>query len=276
MSERAKAFHAALEKSCIPRIDRATVPIVAVQDDKILHERTGVLYQIGPHYFVLTAAHGLREIVRHNIPLYISVNHPSVLPIPLTGANFLSTEEEDRDLAAIWIPRDIAAEVAQHKDFLRHNQINQHPDPSRALLLFYGYPLRWAGHLITETGMVSKALAFSSFEDYLDPKDVAHYDPKLHLLLNYSANAVQATTGESETLLPLQGISGCGIWQVGVKSDGSATPKTADTLTLVAIQHGMFKNHDRVKATRIEYALGLIADQYPDTKGPMSLAYPAG
>lgn len=156
-----------------------------------------------------------------------------------------------------------------------HNQINHSRDPSDGLLLFYGYPEQWAGHLVTETGMVSKALAFSSFEDRLDPSTVTGYDPQLHILLNYSSDAIQAMTGETERLPPLQGISGCGIWQIGDKRGRTAVPRTEDTLTLVGIQHSVYMKLNRVKATRIGYALGLILDQYPDTKEAMSLAYPA-
>jgi hypothetical protein len=279
-SERARAFHAALTKACIPRIDRATVPIIGVQNDRIVHDRSGVLYRIGDKHFVLTAAHYLRSIVEHNIGLLISVNRADVAPLPLAEARFLSTEYPDgdvtsicRDIAAIYIPDDVAMEVAKYKDFLYHNQINLAPDP-HGLYLFYGYPEQWAGHLITETGIVSKALAFSTFEDCLDPGSVQNYDAEVHMVLNFSQSAVQAMTGTVEQLPRLPGISGCGIWRVGERQGRRAMPKTDETLTLVAIEHGVFNGLGRVKATRIRYALDLIATEYPDTRHAMSLIYP--
>lgn len=272
--DRARSFHSSLTVSCIPRIDRATVSLIAVQNSKIVHDRSGVLYRIGDHYFVLTAAHDLQDIVKHNIGLYVSMNHPAAMPMPLTRAKFIGTEADCRDLSAIWTPPDIASEISKYKQFLKHNQISQSFESMRALLLFYGYPAHWSGHTISETSIVSTALAFSTYEDHLDPNTVLNYDPRIHMLLNYTHNAIHALSGDTHAMPSLQGISGCGIWQVGVRHEKGAMPHTDETLTLVGIQHGVFTNLDRVKATRIEYALGLIVDHYPETRAAMSLAYP--
>jgi hypothetical protein len=66
-----------------------------------VHDRTGVLYRIGDRRFVLTAAHHLRGIVQHNIPIYISLNATDKMPLPLAEASFHTTEEDGRDVAAI-------------------------------------------------------------------------------------------------------------------------------------------------------------------------------
>jgi len=88
---RSAAFFAELHDDCLPRIDSATVSIIGIQDDEIRHDRTGVLYEIADQRFILTAAHDVRGIVSHNIPLYVSVNVPDVLPLPLADARFHST-----------------------------------------------------------------------------------------------------------------------------------------------------------------------------------------
>src|SRR5262245_49090124 len=117
-------FLASTESNCLPRIEKATVPILGVQENHIRHDRTGVLYRIGDHHFILTAAHDLRQIVQANIPLYVSMNAKDCEPIPLPGAKIHSTEVDGRDVSAIWLPPDLAQEIARHKDFLRHNQVN--------------------------------------------------------------------------------------------------------------------------------------------------------
>lgn len=94
LPQRVREFHVALTKTCLPRIDRATVPIIAAHNDKIVHDRSGVLYRIGSHHFVLTAAHDLREIVQQNIGLYVSVNHPKVMPLPLEQFHFHSSASQ--------------------------------------------------------------------------------------------------------------------------------------------------------------------------------------
>ncbi len=71
-------FFAEIHDGCIPRIDRATITTVGIQDDEIKHDRTGVLYRITDDHFILTAAHKLRGIVDLEIPLYISVKDQPV------------------------------------------------------------------------------------------------------------------------------------------------------------------------------------------------------
>lgn len=55
-----------LTQRCIGCIDSVTVPIFCVQDEEVRHDRTGVLYRIADHRFLLTASHALREIVQRH------------------------------------------------------------------------------------------------------------------------------------------------------------------------------------------------------------------
>jgi hypothetical protein len=68
VSNRSRQFHAALASACLPRIDKVTVPILSIRDDRLSHDRTGVLYRIGDYFFALTASHHLRGTVDKNIP----------------------------------------------------------------------------------------------------------------------------------------------------------------------------------------------------------------
>lgn len=271
---RVLAINREIAESCIPRIQLATVSVLGVMNDKIIHDRTGVLYKVGDHHFVLTAAHNLREIVQRNIPLYISVNTVNVPLLPLVDARFLSTETEERDMAAIKISSDVASEITKYKQFVYHNQINLIPDPSRALLLFYGYPRAWAEHFVTETSMVSKGLAYFSHIDELDPSTVLDYNPQVHMLLQYSSNALHGVTGADESLPELEGISGCGVWQIGDKGVDHVRTRNAESLKLVGIQIGVYKKDNRVKATRLLHALRFIAENYPETRIAMSIQFP--
>jgi hypothetical protein len=72
----------------------------------------------------------------------------------------------------------------------------------------------------------------------------------------------------------LKGISGCGIWQVGDRTQSGLRARTGETVALVGIQHTWYPDLNYVQATRIGYPLALINEYYPDTKGPMSLVYP--
>ncbi len=273
-SDRSRKFFAEINTGCVRRIDRASVPILGVQDDKIVHDRTGVLYRIAGHHFVLTAAHDLRPIVEANIPLYVSMNKPGVMPLPLGEAKFSSTEEVGRDVAAIWIPAETADEIAKHKDFLPHSQVDLNGAESRGPFMFFGYPMDWSGHVIAPDFVVSQGLAFGTFPHKGDRDDMAHYDPDVHMLLNFTRDAVNALQGGVDRLPRLKGISGCGIWQVGDIDGRNVKPRDQDSVTLVAIQHRWFPALDYIQATKIRFSLAFIVENYPDVAAAMKLVYP--
>jgi hypothetical protein len=110
LSPALREFFDSINSTYLPRIEKATVPILGVQNDRISHDRTGILYRIGGHHFVLTASHKLRQIVGNTIPLYLSLNTLGAEPLPLADARFHSTEEDGRDVAAIWLPLEVAQE----------------------------------------------------------------------------------------------------------------------------------------------------------------------
>ncbi len=274
ISERSRKFFDETSKSCLPKIDRFSIPILGVQDDQIRHDRTGVLYRIANDYFVLTAAHDLPEIVNANIPLYLSVNKPGVMPIPLGEAKFHSTEKVGRDVSAIWLPPQTVEEVAKHKDFLAHNQIDLNGADSRGPFVFLGYPMDWSGHLVSDDYVRSVGLAFATSPHSGQMDEDAFFDPKLHVAMNFSRDGIQALTGQIDHLPKPKGISGCGVWQIGDMVDGELRPRNENTVTLVAIQHRWFPLHDYIQATRIGWALSYIIENYPGVRASMEIAYP--
>jgi hypothetical protein len=272
----AKEFHEAIGKSCIPRIERATVPILGVQHDIIVHDRTGVLYQCGDHHFVLTAAHDLKEIVQNKIPLYLAPNVQGAEILPLGDARFISTETDDRDIGIVWLPPALAADVKKHRQFVFHNQVNLNPIKNRTPYLFFGFPKDWSGFVFELDHVVSKGLAFSTFayEGNLNPTAV--FRPEIHMALDFDRKAVAALAGTQHDLPVLNGVSGCGVWQVGDRTRDGLRVRTPETVTLIGIQHSWYPESKYVKATRIGYALRLINEYFPETRAPMSLAYPPG
>lgn len=274
LSDKEREFFVTIDKTCLPRIDRASVPILGIQGDKIVHDRTGVLYRIGGNHFVLTAAHKLQRIVESSIPLYLSMNKANVMPLPLADAKFCSTEEEGRDVAAIWLPPETANEVARHKEFLAHNQINLDGADSCGPFVFFGYPMDWSGQVVSPDHILSRGLAFATLAHNGKRLDSAHYDPNVHMLLHFARDAVNALQGSVATLPKLHGISGCGVWQVGDIIGNGVRPRHAESITLVGIQHRWFPSLDYIQATKIRYALGLVLENYPEARAAMNLAYP--
>jgi len=215
LSNQSGDFFATINETCLRRIDRASVPVLGVQENEIRHDRTGILYRIADEHFVLTAAHKLHQIIEANIPLYLSMNKPGVMPLFLGKAKFHSTEDEGRDVAAIWLPPTTVREVAKHKDFLSHNQIDLNGAESGGPFLFFGYPMSWSGHVASEDYVVSQGLAFVTLPHDGPRLESAHYDQDVHMVLNFKRDAINCLQGGVDTLPKLHGISGCGIWQVG-------------------------------------------------------------
>jgi hypothetical protein len=274
LSERSRAFFATIIESCLRRIDRVLVPILGVQDDQIRHDRTGVLYRIADDHFVLTAAHDLQEIVKANIPLHLSMNQPGVMPVSLGEARFHSTEQVGRDVTAIWLPPECAREVAQHKDFLSHNQIDLNGADTRGPFILFGYPMNWSGHIVSEDHIVSKGLVFVTFPHDGPRLETAHYAPSVHMLLNFTRDAIKSTKGNVDRLPKLHGISGCGVWQVGDKTGNEIKPRDEESVTLVAIQHRWFPDLNYVQATKIRHTLGFVIENFPAARAAMNIAYP--
>lgn len=274
LSERGRAFLANVEASCLHEIRKVTVPVFGIQDDTIKHDRTAVLYRIAGHHFALTASHDLHAIVGHNIPLYLSMNMKGVDPLPLGEARFYGTEATDRDVAAIWIPPDIAQEIGKHRGFLQHNQIHLNVAQPGQPFFFFGYPMGWSGRRASESEIVSVGLAFATFEHQGERDSEAIYRPEVHMLLTYTKEAVNLSTGEADTLPSIKGISGCGIWQVGDRSQWGLQPRNADNVTLVAIEHTNRPAYGYIQATRVGFLLDVIAQHFPEAKRAMSLAYP--
>lgn len=275
-SEKGRQFLDSVKTACLPKINSVTVPILGIQNDRIVHDRSGVLYRVGGHHFVLTAAHGLREIVQEAIPLYLSGNKKGADLVPLADARFISTEDDDRDIAAIWLSPQASQEIGKHKDFLFHNQINLNTDHGRPLYLFFGYPMQWSGHLVTECEIISVGLAFATFEHQGQLSSGIVYHPEVHMLFNFSRKAVNLLTSNEDMLPKPHGISGCGIWQVGDRSVGGMRTRSSDNVALIAIQHSWSPANDYIQATRIGFLLNIIAEHYRDAGEAMKLVYPAG
>lgn len=274
LSAESSTYFNNVEKQCIPRIDRATVSIIGIQQNEIRHDRTGVLYEVADQYFILTASHELQAIVAHEIPLYVSVNIPGVL-LELSDALFHSTEEDDRDVAAIWLPSEIAKEISKYKDFLHHNQIKYSTDDSNGLYMIYGYPMGWAANLKSENSLQSKALAFAGQPYEGERLPTAKYHPDVHMTLVFSRDAIRLRDTTQDYLPDPKGISGCGIWRVGDidLQSNSLIPRTADTVTLVGIQHRWFPSLNYLQGTKIRYLMEMILSSYPELEPAMSIVY---
>lgn len=269
----ATEFFARLKTECVPRIEKVTVPFYGIQDGQLKRDRTGVLYRIGGHHFILTAAHDLRGIVENNIPLYIDRTDSSTLPIPIVGAVFHTTEEKGRDVAAIKLPDDVVEQLGPNKEFLTQGDIRLTDKDANSLYLVFGYPEDWFG-VAAQSAVVSNPLVYACrpYEGETDPNAYCH--PDVHIVLEFVQTAVSVPDEGSHELPDLHGVSGCGIWRVAEWSKEGFQRSRPDQVCLVALQHSWYRQRKYIKGTWLGHALALIQDNYPDVSAPMSLVYP--
>ena len=136
----------------------------------------------------------------------------------------------------------------------------------------------WAADFTSETSLQSTALAFAGLPYKGDRHPIANYNSDVNIVLQFDRDDVRTIDGASDKLPKPKGISGCGIWQVG-DFDYSAKeirPRSANTLTLVGIQHRWFPDYGYVQGTRIRYALALVLLNFPHLDQAMNIVYPTG
>ncbi len=138
------SFFMRVHDEAMPHIAAATVPIYGFQDNQVKQNRTGVLFQIADLHFIVTAAHGLYEILREQIPLLADFGRTHRIPIPLVEARFHYTEENNgRDVAAIELPSSVVAEFLPERRFLTMADVDTEPRPQNGLYLVFGFPNAW-------------------------------------------------------------------------------------------------------------------------------------
>jgi hypothetical protein len=256
-------------------IEAATVPLYGFQDNQVKQDRTGILFRVANTHFILTAAHGLWQILGAEIPLLADFSMRHKVPIPLVQAKFWMSEEEDgRDIAAIEIPISVVADLSPQRQFLTMADVDTEPQPRPGFYAAFGFPTEW--YRKVEDIQRTEPLCFlgAIYEGKLNPD--AFFDPKVHLALTFEQDVIDALTGEQRQLPNAKGLSGCGLWRIANYSNADIVDWNAGKVRLVAIQHRWDDRRQYIKGTWITYALRLIWDEYPSLRDAMKLSYPKG
>lgn len=272
-----KEFFKLVESELLPRIVKATVPFYAVQNDKVVRDRSGVLLQIADEHFILTASHNLRQIVEADIYLYVGWDEEDRVPVPIPDAIFHMTEDDCRDVAAIKLSHETAEQILSQKEPIALRDVTIQEDRSPGLFLVCGFPQAWT--TVFEEDIESIPLPFLGkwYSGQPSPKAQIQYDPDIHALFEFHREAIRSNDLQKEELPPfkgIQGISGCGIWRVvDWKQDNPSILRT-DQLRLVAIQHRYYEDYNYIHSTWVKFAVQQIYDNYPDMRNAIRLVYP--
>ncbi len=271
--DRVAAFFDKLNTDILPKIDKVTVPLHGVQDDVLKHDRTGVLYQVADHHFILTAAHWLRDIIQHNILLFIPTYGAADPGIPLVGALFHTTEKEIRDVGVIHLDEATAEKLKSRKEFLRHGKVCISDADPEGLYVVFGYPEEWFGRT-ADSELITRPLPYFCQRYSGETMPDSGYDPQLHMALGFDRNVVTTQDYSRQTLPTARGMSGCGIWRVADCSKEGVERWSTKELRLVGIQHTWCNERKYLLGTRIQYALQVVSMNYPELERPLDLIYP--
>lgn len=268
-------------QQCATSIAAATVPLVAMQDDRFVHDRTGVLYRIGDRHLILTASHAgrdgdhdLRAILNNGAIHCILPNQDGALPIPLTApAGVHGTEVDGRDVAFIDLPEKLAAEVRRYYRFISHDEVNPGDNERAWFYLLVGYPEDWSLRKVGPAHLKSEPLVFllRPYAGDIDPD--ARYEQGMHVLFGFEREAVDLRERKRVDLPKPRGMSGGGIWRVTAQSDSGIQSASSSFISLVGIQNRWQPRLRYVAATRVDWVLNRILDDHPELERPMRLTY---
>lgn len=236
-------------------------------DKAILHPSngSGVGLKIGERLFVLTAAHCLVDRrFGQLIPTAVSVVHP-MAPRPLPLREYWVTPQNLADNMDLGVIELIADAIPAGIPWLQVSDLSPHHDSNRVgVMIMAGYP----GERISDTGQKIQA-GMSIYA--LEPIPFVDWSKKLrrtssqdtHIHLRFNRNIFQELDGIPYTLKhEPYGISGGAIWAIQ-----STDIKGVATFRPAAIATFWMKEHQCIRATRIEWALGLLIFAYPELKG---------
>lgn len=239
---------------------KSILPVYGIQNGTPLHNRTGVLLAIADQGFLITAAHNLKQITDHGIPLYVTSPKQGQGGIQLIG-KLHATEEDTIDVAVIELSKETKVTLDDAgARFLRVTDVDNQAAPTPGLYLVRGYPIACNHSPFTYSTVLFRGEP---------PADSEYpFDPSFHLLLDHS-RYLQDRAGDEFLSPKIVGMSGCGIWRLTQRSKSELSSWMPDERRLVAIQTKC-KYGSYMKGTWVKHAFGLIFDRCPQLRKVMS------
>lgn len=252
----------------IARIDaywRSVVPVFGFQNGKAVQDRTGILFQVADHHFLITASHDLNWI-SENVPIFIAPHGPGIDPIQLTG-RMTGTEDASIDIAIMRLASENVEYLLPERQFLRMTSLDFLSRSSNGIYVVQGYPVE-LGRIDMDVGKVrTRGMRYCTdiYEGELPAMDYP-FDDDIHVSLQHHLDE-HDLSGNAIKSPKITGMSGGAIWRLAESIDGKLE---VNEPKLVAVQTKA-KTGEFLKGTWIKYALELIAKTYPELRPAMSL-----
>lgn len=236
----------------------STVPLFIDHNGYTMPHATGTLLSVGSLYFLVTAAHAVKDAAADGSPLFVGgVQGANVLP--LRGHMINAPTNSKSDIAAYCLPHD-DLRIYESKRFLGLSDFWIDPrDPGTGPFALYGFfaDPRGAGGEDMPRGYVNSAYLFMNRYVGNPPSD--GYDAPLHLLFdgkprhNFGEGGAPKSLPASE----YRGISGAGLFTV--------SPDDQRPL-LVAIETCVHRDNNIVQGTRVCSLVELLGSKYAEVR----------
>lgn len=265
--------------ACVPELTlSSTIAIVGAKAAVVRQIGSGTLLAVADLRFVLTAAHVVREAVRHDLTLGISCGmNGQFTAVP---GNWILSAGSDKD------SNDDKYDVALHQlndyqisrlgqgEFVRIADASFATDLSSGYFVVTGFPGMWSTVLDgAEDTMKTKLLQYGTWAFSGSTSALGGYDAAQHFLLEAAPLEVLDHTGKPASFrtrtgapaqMPtdLRGISGCSVWMIGDLAKPVATWSKGAS-RIVGIETGVFPTRKAIKATRWNAVTTLLYNAFP-------------
>jgi len=269
--EESRAFIDRMGTSLMPLFGRCVVPIYRERKGEPVQWGTGTLFRVADYSFLVSACH-VTDLVRHEgIQLYITDTPPGSPGIALEGKLH---SEANLDVSVWELTPRVVAELPNRQFLTIHHADRADLRVTRGWYYIHGYPNCWTDPRPYEKEITVKGFTYGAILYEGDTSTFDGYNPELHVLLTVPKDKNIDSKG-AETELPesLKGISGCSIWQAYYEGLPSRT-WTVDDAVVVAVQTGAYQKGTVVRGTRWWLIEKILATNYKDLEGPLSLVTP--
>ena len=223
---------------------------------------SGTLVKIGSRYFIVTAAHCIKNQQLGNVRIvYNKQENSGKFNLVKKGING-GRQHDLLDVGYIEIDKAILSEI--EIEFLELDKIVLTYNLEKAIAILFGFPSKW----VQVKQNINRIFNYGSFSlmthkanKNLIPVDV---NEEADIILQYPDEAKYGEEGGAFELPQPNGMSGGSIWIY--KEDISNPLSVSDNAYLIGIQKSWSRQNRVVIGNKIKYFLKLIAQDYPDLK----------
>jgi len=259
----------------------ATVAIVVARRPVVYLLGTGSLFQIADCFFVVTAAHVIREASEYDRTVGIS-GDSSFISVHGDWMSSVSDSEDDSFDVAVYALPSRAVRRLSHFRFLRVDDVSFDEQSEAGVFTLFGHPGIWSSPSKEDGETLQlKSLEYTAIAYQGSVNTLIGYDPRYHLLLDAKAQEVTWDNGTRAEFIDrggrnatfprdLKGISGCPVWRT---VDLNVPPENWQKLPpkLVGVQTGIYQESQVIRVTRWAAVTTLINAAFPELRPAINL-----